>query len=488
MKKSGKQPPSTGDVGKNCWIEQEEAFFGWSSGSSSSPNDCCMGQEGEKKTAAAATSKKMNGAIGAFRNVAKAGVRHLSTKSSQWSQYPGQDAKRQPQQKPSPSLDRPINRNLRDTATNSSHRGSSGPSASSTLATLGKPSSKSPPLYLPPLSSLSNIATRVIKNCSSVVPFCVVCGAIAPTRYQFHPFFPKEIACISHSNVGKCNACGRFEPLEHFFTSSHPLFIDLEDKQRKICPACFRSVILDSQDIFPLWRSVLQFMDEQLHLFRDIPVNRQMENIPILIVGQDGLNDPSVRGSDHGENTRGLCMYEYTYHPLGGHLKEYLHNYRRGKNNSSTTSKAVSSVLNMVTKGLTSSNVTAILCLKGLPRDLTASILAHEATHAWFKLHPNYDPSRTMTAQVEEGCCQLMAYLYLTHLQEQNNDRDAPDCEEDGQPTDKKLRQYFRYCIETDRSEVYGEGFRLAAAAYTKINNAAAFFEHVATYQSFPLL
>jgi hypothetical protein len=62
-------------------------------------------------------------------------------------------------------------------------------------------------------------------------------------------------------------------------------------------------------------------------IFRDITVKRQMENIPILIVGQDLLNDPSVRGSGHGDNTRRLCMYECAYHPLGGHLKEYLANY-----------------------------------------------------------------------------------------------------------------------------------------------------------------
>jgi hypothetical protein len=36
-------------------------------------------------------------------------------------------------------------------------------------------------------------------------------------------------------------------------------------------------------------------------------------------------------------------------------------------------------------------SVTAILCLSGLPRDLTASVLAHEATHAWIKLHPRFD-------------------------------------------------------------------------------------------------
>jgi hypothetical protein len=495
MKKAARQAPSTTNSGNNSWAEQEEAFFGWSgnTGNVWNENGCVAGGRDDsdgKKSPSTASKKISSGAISAFRNVAKVGVRHLTTKASTWSQYPGLDSKRQGQEsKHSPSEAAPIAPCVPRNTRSIDHGSSLGALIPSSLLGTDKPLSKPPPpLYLPPFSSLSNLATRVLKNCTSVVPHCVVCGAVAPTRYQFHPFFPKEIACFSHSNIGKCNSCGRFEPLENFFTSSHPLFIDLEDNQRKICPACFRSVILDAQDVFPLWLSVVNFLDNQLHLFTDVPVKSQMENIPILIVGHNGLNDPSVRGSDHGANTRGLCMYEYTFHPLGGHLKEYLNSYRRSQKSTNRASEAVSSVLNMVTKGLVSSNVTAILCLKGLPRDLTGSILAHEATHAWFKLHPQYDPNRTMPLQVEEGCCQLMAYLFLTHVQEVNNDRDAPDVEQDGQPTDKKLRQYFRYSIETDTSDIYGEGFRLAAASYAKIGNVAAFLDHVATHQSFPLL
>jgi hypothetical protein len=35
--------------------------------------------------------------------------------------------------------------------------------------------------------------------------------------------------------------------------------------------------------------------------------------------------------------------------------------------------------------------VTAILVLYGLPRDYTASILAHEALHAYIRLAPSFD-------------------------------------------------------------------------------------------------
>jgi len=449
-------------MGKSSWDEQEEAFFGSSSFNTGRRQESNPRQEGEKKKHA---MDKISGAVHAL----KAGVRQLSNPTAWTPSYPAAATSQRPQFVPP------------------------------TTATTVKPSSKNSavakrpsPNNKLPFSSWSDIANRVIQNCSSVVPICVACGTIAPHRYQYHPFFPKEIACVTHTNIGKCNSCGRFEPLESYFSSSYnALFVDLEDKQRKVCSACFRSVILDSQDISLLWTSIVKFLDEELLLFADVPVKRQMENIPILIVGHDGLNDPSVRGSGHGVGaTRGLCMYEYRYHPLGGHLKQYLDNTRRSTSTSTNrASAALSSVLNVVSKGLTSSNITAILCVKGLPRDLAGSILAHEATHAWFKLHPSYDPTKpTMPAQVEEGCCQLVAYLYLTHLQQYYRDDSAPDYGSDGQPTDKKLRQYFRYCIETDTSEVYGEGFRLAAAAFAKVGNASALLEHVAINGSFPIL
>ena len=53
-------------------------------------------------------------------------------------------------------------------------------------------------------------------------------------------------------------------------------------------------------------------------------------------------------------------------------------------------------------------------------------------------------------------------------------------------PSDEKLRQYFRFCIETDEG-VYGEGFRLAARAYAKMGMEELMY-HVALYRDFPPL
>jgi hypothetical protein len=133
--------------------------------------------------------------------------------------------------------------------------------------------------------------------------------------------------------------------------------------------------------------------------------------------------------------------------------------------------------------GNPNSNVFAILCLSGLPRDLTTSILAHEATHAWIKLHPSFDHRKPIPAQVEEGCAQLVAMLLLCDGLD-----DPPSysslLEGDG-PSDEKLRQYFKFSIERDDNEIYGTGYRRAAMAYRDIG-IEALLSHVVRYRDFP--
>jgi hypothetical protein len=55
-----------------------------------------------------------------------------------------------------------------------------------------------------------------------------------------------------------------------------------------------------------------------------------------------------------------------------------------------------------------------VLVLYGLPRDLVSSILAHEAMHVWLKLNQGF-PFR-MEPRLEEGLCQVVAYLYLQKI------------------------------------------------------------------------
>lgn len=337
----------------------------------------------------------------------------------------------------------------------------------------------------------------------------MVCGEPVPTNengrisYVKHPFFDQELMCPKHTTEKqrrRCTGCHRFEPTRGGFA-------DLGDGGRCVCPACCRTVIIDNEEAQPLWEKVLEFFEHDLKL----PIWDEMRRIPILIVGQDALNEQmhSVGGSSASGShesashimTRGLCLSE---HQSGQRfaLPRMRFDSKRGSFVSSIGGGGSSGTGSTITteSGYTyfkvpdppkyasnrsnpNTTVTAILCLSGLPSDLTASILAHEATHAWIKLHPKFKVSRPLPLQVEEGCCQLSAMLFLTDGLKRRKSDDASYTTEG--PSDEKLRQYFKFGIETDSDEIYGDGYRKAAQVYAKIG-AADLLNHVVEYREFP--
>ena len=253
-------------------------------------------------------------------------------------------------------------------------------------------------------------------------------------------------------SIRRCSGCHRFEPL----SCPEKHFIDLGDSNtgRCVCLACCRTIVTTSQDAEPLWEKVLDFF-EYNGLISTVEtlsgVSRQsMSSIPILIVGYEALND-SLKAHSHGAHygssqimTRGICLSEH----------------------SATSADSLS--------------ITAVMCLSGLPADLASSVLAHEALHAWIKLNPNFRYGKALPLKVEEGLAQLIAFLFLNGLEpitEESSDA--------SNPSDSKLRQYFKFCIETDKT-LYGEGFRLAAQAYAEMGLDELLY-YVALNHDFPL-
>lgn len=310
---------------------------------------------------------------------------------------------------------------------------------------------------------------------------CAVCKKAIPANedgsvsFIKHPFFNTEQMCPVHAeepNRRRCTGCHRFEPEDEPFA-------DLNDGDRCACYACCRTVIMNNMDVKPLWSEVLRFLEFGLGL----PIWEEMREIPILIVDQTALNESqlkdgtSVHGASSQIMTRGLCLSEH----------ENSMSFRvpsQKFNDSISTFEACNHSgfmeLNVgPLSGNSNSEVMAILCLSGLPRDLTASVLAHEATHAWIKLHPDFKVRNSLPAQVEEGCAQLIAYLFLCDGLEE------PRRSSGIGPSDEKLRQYFKFSIETDDDNIYGEGYRRAALAYSTIG-IAALLNHVVHYQEFP--
>lgn len=338
---------------------------------------------------------------------------------------------------------------------------------------------------------------------------CVVCDEPLPmvskssagkrsTKVEFlkHPFFDTERMCPRHvqssssnsntrvtllsdtqrttmseecmGDIRRCAGCHRFEP-----RAPAKRFIDINDNGRCVCLACCRTVVTTNEDASPLWDKVLDFFEGPLGLITSEAsapggvTRRQLKDIPVLIVGHEALNENISKqpGSNHAGSTlmtRGLCLSE---HQRGG---------RRGK------------------QGTGDVEVTAVLCLSGLPSDLTASILAHEATHAWIKLHPNFPYNDPLPLKVEEGLAQLVAFLFLNDgldaiVEETPTSADGEDSNgSDSIPTNARLRQYFRFCIETDEG-VYGEGFRLAARGYASMGIQELLY-YVALHRDFPPL
>eukprot|EP00594_Rhizosolenia_setigera_P012747 CAMPEP_0178971144 /NCGR_PEP_ID=MMETSP0789-20121207/20073_1 /TAXON_ID=3005 /ORGANISM="Rhizosolenia setigera, Strain CCMP 1694" /LENGTH=804 /DNA_ID=CAMNT_0020658005 /DNA_START=49 /DNA_END=2463 /DNA_ORIENTATION=+ len=309
--------------------------------------------------------------------------------------------------------------------------------------------------------------------CKETIPY----GEDGTITYVKHPFFSNEQMCPSHASDvrgRRCTGCHRFEPI------GSGGFAELYDAGRCACFSCCRTVIVDSEDAKPLWNKVTNFFENHLGL----PIWDGLRDIPVLIVGFETLNESSRQQAAHSGTaqimTRGLCLSE---HQPGKKIELAKMRFDKHKKNFE----------NVESRGFTyfqvpetsdsnpNSKVTAILCLSGLPSDLTASVLAHEATHAWFKLHPDFDILRPIPLMVEEGCCQLMALLFLTDGLGPANEQTY----DDGGPSDASLRQYFKFSIETDESEIYGTGFRLAAKAYAKIG-IEALLSHVVRYREFP--
>ena len=314
---------------------------------------------------------------------------------------------------------------------------------------------------------------------------CAVCRKTIPAgpdgkvSFVKHPFFDTEQMCPSHAATPgrRCTGCHRFEPVDEPFA-------DLDDAGRVVCYSCCRTAVVDSSDAEPLWQLVIDFFEKKLNL----PIWADMRKVPVLIVGYKSLNEQMKQtGGVHGGSaqimTRGVCLTEHQ--TSGRKLKTTTlkFNERKQSFEKCDVHQRGFTFLQVpdANKVNPDSSVTCILCLSGLPKDLTASVLAHEATHAWIKLHPRYDVLDPLDPQVEEGCAQLIAMLFLNEgLPPASNETDR-----DGGPSEEKLRQYFKFSIESDNHEIYGEGYRKAAAAYSAIG-IEALMGHVVLYKKFP--
>jgi len=343
---------------------------------------------------------------------------------------------------------------------------------------------------------------------------CVVCDSPIPIGpdgkicFMKHPFFEKERICLKHvkstSNAGtaggqrykcrRCTGCHRFEPL------SAP-FVDLQDCDRCVCFACCRTAIMDGSDLFPLWHRVVSFFENDMKL----PVSDEFRNIPVLVVGLKELEEYQKAGghlalsssssSSHIITSRGHCLMESTDKSATCEATNRLKMPAMRFNQSSSSFEAIHSqgyeyydlpTVRETSADKSKNQVFAIMCLSGLPRDLTACILAHEAAIAWIRLNPEYDNLQKnflrISDQVEEGVAQLITMLFMTQggLEKLTTEADRGVF-----PSNEQLRQYYQFCIETDDNDIYGQGYRKAAHSYQEVG-IQALMTHLVRYGTLP--
>ncbi|XP_047316377.1 protein DA1-like [Impatiens glandulifera] len=279
-------------------------------------------------------------------------------------------------------------------------------------------------------------------------PKCDVCKQFISTNaaglieYRAHPFWVQKY-CPTHEHDGtpRCCSCERMEPRD-------TTYVALNDG-RKLCLECLDSVIMDTNQCQPLYLDIQNFYESL-----DMKVEQQ---VPLLLVERQALNeamDGEKHGHHHMPETRGLCLSE-----------EQTVSTIRKRPKIGTGNK----VMGMITEPFKLTrrcDVTAILVLYGLPRLLTGSILAHEMMHAWLRLK-GY---RTLSQDVEEGICQVLAHFWLqSQLKSLSSDVASTSSNQRGRsPFEKKLGEFFKHQIEVDTSLVYGNGFRAGNQAVMK--------------------
>lgn len=230
---------------------------------------------------------------------------------------------------------------------------------------------------------------------------------------------------------------------------------------------------MDTMQCQPLYLQIQNFYEG---------LNMKVEQeVPLLLVERQALNEAregEKNGHYHMPETRGLCLSEEQ--TVSTVRKRSKHGTGKWAGNITEPYKLTRQC-----------EVTAILILFGLPRLLTGSILAHEMMHAWMRLKG----FRTLSQDVEEGICQVMAHKWLdAELAAGSTNSNAASSSSSSQGLKKgprsqyerKLGEFFKHQIESDASPVYGDGFRAGRLAVHKYGLRKT-LEHIQMTGRFPV-
>ncbi|KAH9092713.1 hypothetical protein Ae201684P_008383 [Aphanomyces euteiches] len=280
-------------------------------------------------------------------------------------------------------------------------------------------------------------------------PRCSVCDERLPMTpdgritYLEMPFWQLKY-CALHEQRDRCCSCRRIEP-----TARSKHFQSLSDG-RKLCGDCTNTVVIDTEEVQPVVLDVWAFLAS---------LGMHLPEVPVFLVDFETLNAQShtahlnLPRDSKTPVVYGVCLSEVVQ------FNHFAH-------------RAIQKLFRLEN----TRRVNGIMILHGLPYDMTAYILAHEATHAYFKLHEGFPTS--LPPKVEEGMCQLMGYLYLQYRKVM-----AP---EDEPQFLKQLRDWYLQSLVEDASPIYGDGLRDALHSFNLYNSLQNVLDHIRQASAFP--
>jgi Protein DA1 len=211
--------------------------------------------------------------------------------------------------------------------------------------------------------------------------------------------FRREMYCAQHRGdpgVAVCATCQAMRPLNH--PDMTPL-----GEGRHSCNVCIATAVKRTADAQPLYDSVLAW-------YRDQGMDHA-EKPPLAVVLQSEMTNRSGRIPLVANAGDGISTGEPVTHLAGLCCFEGMHSLRAGSVAREMASGGLWSKegRKRLARRAVTRHVTDIWLLDGLARLMAGSVLAHELMHAWLRM----EGYRQLQPMVEEGLCQLMAYLWL---------------------------------------------------------------------------
>ena len=325
---------------------------------------------------------------------------------------------------------------------------------------------------------------------------CYLCNDTLNGQIHRHPFFD-NIALGGHTSIDRgycpshedtqrsCYSCQRKEPLP---SSSRSAFNPLGDG-RIICHDCAGTIILDSESARDIYLESINFLQD----FIGLTCPKEMRQIPVLCVDASsmGENRKGAANDHHARTTtvpRGLTL------KTESRVRHFGHRVSNGLGLPFILPQSNFEHVSV------HRSVTAVLVISGLPRDMCATVLTHEAFHVWCAL--TKDMPSHLPLKVEEGLSEYVAGRFVTWMmQREGDDICSPsnshanananskqsDTDDYDSGWNRLLRRFIAHSLETNSDPIYGDGFREAARCCDTLGLEIV-LDHVKNNSAFPLI